>query len=77
MTDEAAVRELIARWADAVHAGNLDRGLADHDSDIVMLDVPPPCDGLRSIDEYRESWPPFFEWQRQGQFEANPDTGCG
>jgi ketosteroid isomerase-like protein len=49
-----------------VHAGNLDRVLADHDSDIVMLDVPPPYDGLRGIDAYRESWPPFFEWQRQG-----------
>jgi uncharacterized protein (TIGR02246 family) len=70
MNDEAAIRALITRWADAVHAGNLDAVLADHDPDIVMFDVPPPYDGLRSIDAYRDSWPPFFEWQRQGaEFE--------
>ena len=31
-----------------------------------MFDVPPPYDGLRGIDAYRDSWPDFFEWQRQG-----------
>jgi uncharacterized protein (TIGR02246 family) len=66
MSDEAAIRALITRWADAVHAGDLDAVLADHDRDIVMFDVPPPYDGLRGIDAYRDSWPPFFEWQRQG-----------
>jgi uncharacterized protein (TIGR02246 family) len=66
MNDEAAIRALITRWADAVHAGDLDAVLADHDPDIVMFDVPPPYDGLRGIDAYRDSWPPFFEWQRQG-----------
>ncbi len=66
MTDEQAIRELITRWAEAVHAGDLDTVLADHDPDIVMFDVPPPYDGLRGIDAYRDSWPPFFEWQRQG-----------
>ena len=30
------------------------------------LDVPPPDDGVRGIDAYRETWPPFFEWQRSG-----------
>ena len=40
--------------------------LADHADDIVMFDVPPPDDGVRGIDAYRETWPPFFEWQRQG-----------
>jgi uncharacterized protein (TIGR02246 family) len=66
MTDEAAIRELITRWADAVHTGDLETVLADHDPNIVMFDVPPPYNGLRGIDAYRESWPPFFEWQRQG-----------
>jgi ketosteroid isomerase-like protein len=42
MTDEAAIRELIIRWADAVHRGDLDSVLAD----------------------YRDSWRPFFEYQR-------------
>ena len=66
MTDEIAIRELITRWAEAVHSRNLDAVLADHDSDIVMFDVPPPYAGVRGIDAYRETWPPFFEWQRQG-----------
>jgi uncharacterized protein (TIGR02246 family) len=66
MSDEQAIRALITRWANAVHAGDLDTVVADHDRGIVMFDVPPPYDGLRGIDAYRNSWPPFFEWQRQG-----------
>jgi ketosteroid isomerase-like protein len=66
MSDETAIRELIFRWADAAHTGDLETVLADHDPSIVMFDVPPPYDGIRGIDAYRESWPPFFEWQRQG-----------
>jgi uncharacterized protein (TIGR02246 family) len=66
MSDEAAIRELITRWAAAAHDGDLQTLLADHDPAIVMFDVPPPFDGLRGIDAYRDSWPPFFEWQRQG-----------
>ena len=31
-----------------------------------MFDVPPPDDGVRGIDAYRETWPPFFEWQARG-----------
>jgi len=62
MSHEAAIRELITRWAEAAHMGNLDAVLADHDPDIVMFDVPPPYDGLRGIEQYRDSWPPFFEW---------------
>lgn len=66
MSEDAAIRDLIIRWADAVHAGDLDSVLADHDPDIVMFDVPPPHQGVRGIDEYRNTWPPFFEWQREG-----------
>ena len=40
--------------------------VADHADDIVMFDVPPPGDGIRGIQAYRETWPPFFEWQRRG-----------
>lgn len=64
--DERQIRSLIERWAEAVHAGELDRVLADHSADIVMFDVPPPNEGVRGIDAYRETWPPFFEWQRRG-----------
>lgn len=27
---------------------------------------PPPEQGVRGIDAYRATWPPFFDWQRQG-----------
>jgi len=64
--DETQIRSLIERWADAVHRGDLAAVLADHADDIVMFDVPPPHDGLRGIDAYRGTWPPFFAWQRQG-----------
>lgn len=60
------IRELITGWAKAVHVGDLETLLADHDSNIVMFDVPPPHRGVRGLDEYRNVWPPFFEWQRQG-----------
>lgn len=67
MTNDAdEIRRLIERWAMAVHAGDLDTVLADHADDIVMFDVPPPNDGVRGIDAYRETWPPFFEWQAGG-----------
>jgi uncharacterized protein (TIGR02246 family) len=66
MNDEAAIRELITGWAEAVHAGDLETLLAHHDSDIVMFDVPPPSVGVRGLDAYRDIWPSFFEWQRHG-----------
>jgi uncharacterized protein (TIGR02246 family) len=62
---ERAIRELIERWARAVHAGDLETVLADHSHDIVMFDVPPPNE-VRGIDAYRATWPAFFEWQRRG-----------
>ena len=66
MSDEAEIRALIERWAEAVHTGDMDGVLAGHADDIVMFDVPPPEGGVRGIQAYRETWPPFFEWQRQG-----------
>ena len=70
MTDEAAIRDLITRWIKAIQQQDLEGVLAEHDPGIVMFDVPPPYDGVRGLDEYRDSWPPFFEWISQGaQFE--------
>jgi uncharacterized protein (TIGR02246 family) len=67
MTDnEQQIRTLVERWAASVHSGDLAGVLADHADDIVMFDVPPPHDGVRGIDAYRETWPPFFEWQARG-----------
>jgi len=66
MGDDAEIRRLVESWAEAVHSGDMDGVLRDHAGDIVMFDVPPPYDGVRGIDAYRETWPPFFEWQAQG-----------
>ncbi len=63
--DDATIRTLVERWAAAVHGGDLDRVLEDHADDIVMFDVPPPYQGVRGIEAYRETWPPFFTWQGQ------------
>jgi uncharacterized protein (TIGR02246 family) len=65
-SDEQQIRDLITSWATAVHTGDMDGALADHSDDIVMFDVPPPHDGVRGIDAYRETWPGFFRWQASG-----------
>ena len=65
-SNDQQIRTLIERWAEAVHAGDLSAVLADHADDIVMFDVPPPDVGVRGIEAYRETWPPFFEWQARG-----------
>jgi uncharacterized protein (TIGR02246 family) len=67
--DEAQIRALIERWAAAVHAGDLDAVLADHAGDIVMFDVPPPYEGVRGLDAYCATWPPFFRWQQRASFD--------
>ena len=64
--DQTEIRALIETWAKAVRAGDLNGVLANHAQDIVMFDVPPPKAGVRGIEAYRETWPPFFEWQKQG-----------
>jgi len=66
MTNEEQIRELIEGWTEAVHTGEMARVLADHAADIVMFDVPPPYEGVRGLDAYRDTWPGFFEWQAQG-----------
>lgn len=72
MSSETEVRDLIERWAKAVHSGDLDGVTADHDEGIVMFDVPPPEQGLRGLESYRRVWPPFFNWQAFGaEFEID------
>jgi uncharacterized protein (TIGR02246 family) len=66
VSDHDEIRDLITGWTAAVRDHDLDAVTAQHDPDIVMFDVPPPYRGVRGIDEYRESWGPFFEWLRQG-----------
>ena len=39
-SNEEQIRNLIERWAEAVHAGDLPIVVANHADDIVMYDVP-------------------------------------
>jgi uncharacterized protein (TIGR02246 family) len=66
MSDPEQITALIRRWANAVQACDLDGVLAEHTDNIVMFDVPPPEDGARGLAAYRETWPPFFRWLRDG-----------
>ena len=68
--DEAEIRKVIERWVKAVSARDLDGVVAGHSENMVMFDVPPPSE-LRGISAYKESWGPFFKWQREhdGVFE--------
>lgn len=63
--DETEIRALVDAWAMAVHAIDMEGVLAAHTDDIVMFDVPPPNE-VRGKAAYRETWPQFFEHQRQG-----------
>jgi uncharacterized protein (TIGR02246 family) len=70
MSDEADIRDVVTRWVEAIQKQDLEGVLVDHDPNIVMFDVPPPYNGVRGMDAYRKSWPPFFEWIDQGaQFQ--------
>ena len=70
MSDEQTIRDLFTRWVEAIQTQDLEGVLVDHDPNIVMFDVPPPYNGVRGMDEYRKSWPPFFDWIKQGaQFQ--------
>lgn len=57
--DQQLIRTLIDRWAGAVRKENLAAIRADHDSDILMFDVPPPFLS-RGIDAYMATWQLFF-----------------
>lgn len=61
-SDEAAVRDLLTRWAAAVRAKDLHAILAQHADDISMFDVPPPFES-RGLDAYEETWALFYSAQ--------------
>lgn len=69
ITKEAAeVRRLIENWAKAVREKNLDAVLANHSSDFVMFDVPPPFQSV-GIDAYKKTWELFFANTKPGVFD--------
>jgi uncharacterized protein (TIGR02246 family) len=57
--DEMDIRALIERWAKAVREENRDEIRADHDSEILMFDVPPPFLS-QGLDAYMKTWEVFF-----------------
>ena len=59
--DEAAVRDLIEAWADAVRRKDYDGILRSHAADFVMFDVPPPFKSI-GLDAYGKTWDVFFSW---------------
>jgi len=59
--NEAAIRELVESWARAVRAEDLDGILANHSTDILMFDVPPPLQS-KGIEAYKKTWELFFSW---------------
>src|SRR5262245_48283774 len=60
-TDEAAIRELVEKWARAVREKDIEGIVANHSPDMVMFDVPPPLVS-RGISAYRKTWDLFFSW---------------
>jgi uncharacterized protein (TIGR02246 family) len=61
MTNEAAIRDLIENWARAVRMKDLQGILANHASDMLMFDVPPPIQS-KGIEGYKKTWVEFFSW---------------
>jgi uncharacterized protein (TIGR02246 family) len=59
--DEAAVRDLVEAWTDAVRHKDYPGILRGHAPDFVMFDVPPPFKSV-GLDAYRKTWDVFFSW---------------
>jgi ketosteroid isomerase-like protein len=62
-TDEAAICDVIERWARAVRAKDLHGILAYHSPEMLMFDVPPPMHS-RGIDASQQTWGVFFAWSQ-------------
>lgn len=57
--DEEDIRSLIERWAKAVREQDIAGIRADHDSEVLMFDVPPPM-FTTGLDAYMATWERFF-----------------
>src|SRR5215470_8532731 len=58
-TNESEIKALIDRWARAVRDENRTAIRADHDSDMLMFDVPPPFLS-QGLEAYMATWETFF-----------------
>lgn len=65
MDNEAAVREVVEGWAQAIRNADMNGVLANHSDDVVMFDVPPQLQA-KGLPAYRETWDVFFQYQREG-----------
>jgi ketosteroid isomerase-like protein len=64
-TDEARIRALLVRWADAVRRHDVPAILAHHEPDMVMFDVPPPLQ-CKGITQYERTWGLLFRYHEPG-----------
>ena len=62
--DEMDIQALVQRWAKAVREQNLAGIRADHDSEILMFDVPPPLFS-QGLDAYVATWERFLSWSEE------------
>jgi ketosteroid isomerase-like protein len=62
--DEIDIQALIERWARAVREENREGIRADHDSEILMFDVPPPFLS-RGLDAYMATWETSLSWSEK------------
>ena len=60
--DEMDIQALIERWAKAVREENRAGIRADHHSEMLMFDVPPPFLS-RGLDAYMATWETFYRSQ--------------
>lgn len=58
-SDEMEIQALIERWAKAVREENRSGIRADHDSEMLMFDVPPPFLS-QGLDAYMATWEKFL-----------------
>ena len=62
--DEIDIRAHIERWAKAVREQNKAGIRADHDSEVLMYDVPPPFLS-QGLDAYMSTWETFLSWSEK------------
>jgi ketosteroid isomerase-like protein len=62
--DEKDIQGLIERWAKAVRDQDRAGIRTDHDSEILMFDVPPPLLS-RGLDAYMATWERFLSWSEK------------
>jgi uncharacterized protein (TIGR02246 family) len=64
MTNSDEIRTLFDRWAKAVRDEDRAAIRANHDTDMLMFDVPPPFVS-RGLDAYMKTWDMFYDFQER------------